>query len=99
MCYTIYIPADAPSPTLSSKYRIFTNDILDWSSFYVEIRHPNNVPIAEVLRDGYDPPNRVAICANDLGWKPFTYDLSQHKGMVVRLWFETRNEFDGGLGT
>ena len=71
------IPADAPSPTLSFAYRIFTNDILDWASFRVEIRDLNNVTIAQVLRDGYAPPDRIAICYNDLGWKSYSYDLSR----------------------
>jgi hypothetical protein len=90
------IPADAPSPTLTFAYRIVTNDILAWASFRVEIRNLNNVPLAQVLRDG--SPD-IYICHNDLGWRrPYPYDLSQFKGMTVRLWFEVRNEYDGGLG-
>ena len=93
------IPADAPSPTLSFAYRIFTNDILAWASFRVEIRDLHNVTIAEVLRDGYAPPDNIAICYNDLGWRSKDgYDLSKFKGRTIRLWFEIRNEHDGGLG-
>jgi len=92
------VPADASSPTLSFAYRIFTNDVLGWASFRVEIRDLNNVTIAQVLRDGYAPPDNVAICYKDLGWRPYSYDLSRFKGLTVRLWFESRNEYDGGLG-
>jgi hypothetical protein len=93
------VPADATSPTLSFDYRIFTNDILGWASFRVEIRDLNNVTIAHVLRDGYDPDDNIAICYNDLGWRSKdAYDLSKFKGRTIRLWFEIRNEYDGGLG-
>ena len=98
MYQDITVPADAPSPTLSFWYRIVTNDILDWASFRVEIRDLHNVTLAQVLRDGYDPPDRIAICYNDLGWRSYSYDLSRFKGMTVRLWFENKNEYDGGLG-
>ena len=98
MYYTVHVPHDAPSPTLSFRYRVFTNDLLEWASFIVEIRHPNNVTLAQVVEAGYDPPDRIPICGNDLGWKQATYDLTQYKGTVVRLWFEARNKFDEGYG-
>jgi len=101
MYYTVYVPnsASGPPPTVSFRYRIFTNDILDWSSFRVEIRDQSNVTLEQILRDGYDPPDRVNICYNDLGWRSSMHDLSPYKGMAIRLWFDTRNEFTGGLGT
>jgi hypothetical protein len=93
------VPADAPSPTLAFSYRIFTNDILAWASFQVEIRDLNNVTIAQVLRDGYNPGTNMAICYNDRGWRSVDgYDLSRFKGRTIRLWFDIRNEYDGGLG-
>jgi|GEM_PF-1660098 len=93
------IPADALSPTLSFAYRIFTNDVLGWASFRVEIRDLNNATIAQVLRDGYDPPDNIPICYTDLGWRSKGgYDLSKFKGRTIRLWFEIRNEHDGGWG-
>jgi len=94
---TIVVP-DTPSPTLTFWYRIVTNDILEWSSFHVEIRDENNVPIAPVLRYGYNPPDRIAICYDDLGWRTDSIDLSKLRGRTVRVWFESKNEFTGALG-
>jgi len=98
MYQSIIIPPDMPSPFLSFRYRIVTNDILDWSSFHVKIKDGDNNTLLEVLRDGYDPPDHVAICGNDLGWRSYEYDLSPFKGQQVNLWFESRNEWDGALG-
>lgn len=92
----IFIPQDVPSPLLSFRYRIITNDILDWSSFRVRIKDGDAV--VEILRDGYDPPDNVAIPNNDLGWRIFSYDLSPFQGRQIKLWFESRNEWDGALG-
>ena len=88
------IPAGALSPTLAFAYRIFTNDVLDWASFRVEIRDLHNEPIAEVLHEGHDD----RICYEDLGWTLHSYNLSPFRGMTVRLWFEVRNEHDEGWG-
>ena len=70
--------------------------IIDPASF---VRDLHNVTIAQVLRDGYEPPDNIAICYNDLGWRSKDgYDLSKFRGRTIRLWFEIRNEYDGGLG-
>ena len=98
MYQTVTLPTEMHSPTLSFWYRIITNDILDWASFRVEIRDSHNVTLAQVLRDGYEPPDNIAICHNDLEWRSYSYDLSEFKGQIVRLWFESRNEHDGALG-
>jgi hypothetical protein len=83
---------------LSFTYRIFTNDILGWASFHVELHAPNDAILDYILRDGYDPPKPIAKCNNDLGWKTHSYDLSGFKGQTVRIYFASRNEWDGGLG-
>jgi hypothetical protein len=94
---TVQIP-NTLSPSLHFRYHIFTNDILEWSSFHVEIRDLHNVTLAEVLNDGYSPPNRVAFCYNDLGPRTKTFDLSQFRGMTIWLWFENKINYSGGRG-
>jgi len=97
--YQDFIVPDVPGTvTLSFAYRIFTNDIYDWASFHVELRAPNDAILAYILRDGYNPPDNIAKCSNDLGWKTFSYNLEAYKGQTVRIYFVSRNEWDGGWG-
>jgi hypothetical protein len=80
--------------TISFAYRIFTNDIYDWASFHVELRAPDDALLTTILRDGYR--SQTAVCGNDLGWKTFSYNLEAFKGQTVRIYFESKNEWDGG---
>ena len=96
MFQDIRLPADVGRATLRFAYRIFTNDVYDWASFRVELRNVNGGRRAEILREGHRSIYRV--CSNDLGWKPVEFDLSPWRGQTVRLWFASRNEWDGGWG-
>jgi len=98
MSQTVTIPADMHAPTLSFSYRIFTNDMLGWSSFHVEIRDESgNIPLEKVLRDGF-PDITQPPPGYDLDWRPCLYGLSAHKGETISLWFENKNEHDGAYG-
>ena len=100
MYYTIVVPANSSAPTLSFRYRIITNDLLERAAFHVEIRDQNNTVIDQVLMDGQNSGAETPTCYTDPypEWREFTYDLSQYKGLVIRLWFENWNEVDGGQG-
>jgi hypothetical protein len=90
------VPNVTGTVSITFTYRIFTNDVLDWASFHAELRAPNGTLLARILRDGYR--SQTAVCGNDLGWKTFSYNLEAYKGQTVRLYFESKNEWDGGLG-
>lgn len=99
MYQIVTVPSDMPSPSFSFWYRIVTNDIRGWASFHVEIRDDSGtIILSEVLFDGYDPPDNIAIPNNDLGWRAYSYNLSPYKGKTISLWFESKNEWDGALG-
>ncbi len=95
---TIYLPADMQEPILTFSYRIVTNDIIHWASFRAKLLDRDGNPVALLLRDGYNSPDNIAIPHNDLGWKQVWFDLSAYRGRTLRLYFESRNEFDGALG-
>jgi len=95
---TIYLPENIQQPILTFSYRIVTNDIIHWASFRAKLLDSQGSLLALLLRDGYDSPNNVAIPNNDLGWKQVWFDLSAYRGRTIRLYFESRNEFDGALG-
>jgi hypothetical protein len=95
--YQEFIVPNVPGTvTISFAYRIITNDIYDWASFHAELRAPNGTLLARILRDGYKGVS--SPCGNDLGWKTFSYNLEGYKGQTVRLYLESKNEWDGGLG-
>ncbi|HID86490.1 MAG TPA: hypothetical protein EYP55_03815, partial [Anaerolineae bacterium] len=91
---TITIPLQMQSPLLTFCYDIFTNDILHWSSFHVQLCGDPGGCI-EILRDGceFEPGDTI-----ELGWRRFAYDLTPYRGHVITLRFESRNEWDGAWG-
>jgi hypothetical protein len=90
---TIYVPPVWARPELSFRYRIYANDILDYSDFYVWLGRENGAQLALVLRDGHPGP-QAPLPATDSGWRETTYDLSAFRGQNVRLVFEARNLHD-----
>jgi len=98
MYQDVDLPIDARMVTVAFTYRVVSNDILGWAAFSVELRTLDNVLLKRILTDGYDPPDRIAICAYDLGWRSYNCDLTPYAGGTVRLWFSSRNNWDGGLG-
>jgi len=95
--YQEFIVPNVPGTVnLSFTYRIITNDIYDWASFHAELRASNGALLTTMLRDGYKSSS--SPCGNDLGWKTFSYNLDGYKGQTLRLYLESKNEWDGGLG-
>ena len=78
-------------PTLTFKYNMFVNDIMDYSDFFVAIQDGVGLNHLEtVLRAGY--PGSVAPAAGyDMGWRSARFDLSAYKGQHIRLVFSNRN--------
>lgn len=91
---TIYIDPSWMQPTLSFKYKMFVNDIMDYSDFFVAIQDGVGLNhLTTVLRDGFQPcgANVAPPPGTDLGWRSASYDLSQFKGQYIRLVFSNRN--------
>jgi len=91
---TLYVDETFERPTLTMKYRMFVNDIMDYSDFFVAIQDGvGQNHLATVLRDGYKPctPGIPPATGTDLGWRSVTFDLSAYKGQHVRLVFSNRN--------
>jgi hypothetical protein len=53
------VPNVSGAVTITFAYRIFTNDVLGWASFHVELRAPNDAILVYLLHDGYDPPGNL----------------------------------------
>jgi hypothetical protein len=87
---TIYIRPEWQRPVLTFYYRMFVNDILDYSDLYVWLSTSNGAWLADVLRDGYPGPY-APLPGHDMGWRTASYDLRAFKGQNVRLIFENRN--------
>ncbi len=95
---TLYVPPDWTRPALTFRYQIFTNDIRDYSDFFVAIQDGSGLNhLATVLRDGY--PSAVApLPGTDLGWREVRYDLSAFKGQHIRIVFSNRDLWPNSLG-
>ena len=97
--YQEFIVPNVPGTvSITFAYRIVTNDIVGCASFHAELRAPNDTILVYLLHDGYDPPNHVAECGNDLGWQTFSYNLAAYKVQTVRLYLASKNEWDTGWG-
>jgi hypothetical protein len=86
----MYVRPEWERPTLTFTYRMYANDILDYSDFYAWISRTNGAWLADVVRDGYPGPYAPRP-GQDMGWRTATFDLSAYKGQHVRLIFENRN--------
>lgn len=95
---TIHVPRNLRAPELIFHYRIITNDIIHWASFRTEIHDADGERLEVLLRDGYNPPNNAAIPGYDMGWQAKRFDLSAYRGETIQIYFESRNEHDGGWG-
>ena len=96
-----YVDPNLTRPTLSFKYRMFVNDIVDYSDFFVAIQDGAGLNhLATVVRDGFRPctPGLPPAAGQDLGWRTVTYDLSAYKGQHIRVHFSNRNLWPGSWG-
>jgi len=91
---TVFVRPDLQRPTLSFDYRIFANDTVDFSDFYVWISSSQGSWRSTILRDGFRSCNVPATAppsGYDLGWRSAIFDLSHFKGETIRIRFENRN--------
>jgi PKD repeat protein len=94
MYQELIVPNVPGTVTITFTYRIFTNDVIDWAYFQVELRDLNDALLSVILKDGSDSET----CDNLMEWKTFSYNkLDYLKGQTVRLRFESHNK-DGGYG-
>jgi len=90
----VYIRPEWYFPVLSFQYNVFTNDIVEYSDFLVEIQDGVGLNhLATVVRDGYQSETKEILPdpGTDLGWKTVTYDLSAFRGQTIRIAFSNRN--------
>jgi hypothetical protein len=74
---------DSGSPQLTFYYRILTYDKLSADEFD---RFEVTIDGTLLGRFGNTSPNyQCSNPINDLGWQPFTYDLSAYRGQTIRL--------------
>jgi hypothetical protein len=79
---------------LTFKYRMFVNDIMDYSDFFVSVQDGAGLNhLATVLRDGFQPcvPGQPPAAGQGLGWRSGRMDLSAYKGQHIRIVFYNRN--------
>ena len=96
-----YVDPNLTRPTLSFKYSMFVNDIVDYSDFFVAIQDGAGLNhLATVVRDGFRPctPGVPPASGQDLDWRTITYDLSAYKGQHIRVHFSNRNLWPGSWG-
>jgi len=93
----VVVPVQMARPTLHVWYRMFTNDIFDYSRFRVEIWSPNGERLQDVLfEDGYKGNGNVAPApGTDLGWREAALDLSAFAGKRVQVRFVNENVHPG----
>lgn len=90
----LYVDPAWTRPVLTFKYRMFVNDIMDYSDFFVAIQDGAGLNHLEtVLRDGFQPcvPGQPPSAGQDLGWRSGQNDLSAYKGQHIRIAFSNRN--------
>jgi hypothetical protein len=87
---TMYIRPEWNQPILTFHYRMYVNDILAYSDFYVWLSRTDGAWLDDIVRDGYPGPHAPPP-GHDVGWRTASYDLSPYKGQHVRLIFERRN--------
>jgi len=98
---TFFVNPSWARPTLSFKYNMFVNDIMDYSDFLVAIQDGVGLNhLATVIRDGFQPCIRAVAPApgRNLGWRSVTYDLSAYKGQYIRVVFANRNLWPNSWG-
>lgn len=96
-----YVDPNWSRPVLKFKYRMYVNDIIDYSDFFVAVQDGVGLNHLEtVLRDGYRPciPNQAPAPGQNLGWRTASFDLSKYKGQHIRINFSYRNLWADALG-
>ncbi|HID86117.1 MAG TPA: CAP domain-containing protein [Anaerolineae bacterium] len=93
---TITIPLQVQHPLLTFCYDIFTNTVIDWSAFHVQIQEESG-EITEILRDGYEGEYEPDP-GTELGWRHFAYDLTPYRGRTITLRFGSTDEWEGAYG-
>jgi len=91
---TIFIDSSWERPMLTFLYKMYVNDIMDYSDFLVAIQDGVGLNhLATVIRDGFQPciPGVAPAPGRDLGWRSVTYNLSAFKGQTIRVVFANRN--------
>jgi len=90
---TFYVDSVWGRPVLSFDYRLFVNDTIHFSDFFVEVQDAVGLNhLATVLRDGFWPcTSPWPAAGTDLGWRSASFDLSAFKGQSVRVVFANRN--------
>ena len=89
-----YVDPTMSKPVLKFKYRMYVNDIIDYSDFFVAVQDGVGLNHLEtVLRDGYNPcnPGEPPSAGQDLGWRTASFDLTKYKGQHIRVNFSNRN--------
>ena len=92
----IPVPAEMDKPTLHYWYRIFTNDIRDYSRFKVLLQDAEG-KMHLLLDAGYDSPDNIPpdTPGYDMGWQEGANDLSPYRGTWVTLYFRNENTHPG----
>ncbi len=94
----VVVPDGMARPTLSFWYRIFTNDIMDYSHFTVVLTDEEGQEY-RVFRDGYvSPGNYSPPPGFDMKWQQGAVDLSPYRGQVVDIRFINENIHSISLG-
>jgi len=90
----LYVDPAWSRPVLTFNYRMYVNDIMDYSDFFVAIQDGAGLNHLEtILRDGFQPcvPGQPPTAGQDLGWRSGQKDLSAYKGQHIRIVFSNRN--------
>lgn len=94
----------APRPTLSFWYRVFTYDVMysNWLKRYVDtfdvtLHDVSGAQLALLLRDGN--PTQTYGELYDSGWKRALIDLTPYAGLTVQLVFSNHNRHDNLFNT
>ncbi len=94
----------APRPTLSFWYRVFTYDVMysEWLKRYVDtfdvtLHDASGTEVALLLRDGN--PTQTYGVLYDSGWKHALIDLTPYAGQTVQLVFSNHNRHDNLFNT
>jgi hypothetical protein len=98
---TMYIRPEWERPILTFHYRMFVNDIMDYSDYHVWLTRSNGAWLGEIKRDGFRSCNNPPTAppeGYDLGWRTISYDLSAFKGQTLRVVFANRNLHSNSLG-
>ncbi len=90
------VPLRLAVPTLRYWYRIFTNDIRDYSRFKVLLVDEGGQ--THLLLDaGYESANNAPppVAGYDMQWRKASHDLSAYRGQWVTLVFRNENSHPG----